>query len=125
MPASRAPFARTERVGTEIAHALAGLIERECADPRLRLVTVTEVQMSPDLKHARVMVASADPDASGTEALAALRHAGTRLRRGLAGSVRLRVVPRLDFHWDDRGERYRQLETLIERGLPPGQSGRP
>lgn len=118
MPASRTPYARTERVGTEIAHALAGLIERECADPRLRLVTVTDVHMSPDLKQARVMVASADPEASGEEALAALRHAGTRLRRALASAVRLRVVPRLNFYWDDRGERYSKLETLIERGLP-------
>ncbi len=116
-----APFSRTERVGSEVAHALAGLIERECADPRLVLVTVTEVRMSPDLKHARVMVASADPGATGDKALAALRRAAPRLRRGLGKSLRLRVIPKLDFQWDDRGSRYHDLEALIAKGLPPDQ----
>jgi ribosome-binding factor A len=113
------PVPRAVRVGTEIAHVLAVLIEREYADPRLHLVTVTEVRMSRDLKHAHVMVSSADPGAVPSAALAALRHAGTRLRRGLAGQVRLRSVPRLTFEWDSRSEAYRHLESLIARGLPP------
>lgn len=115
---STAPYSRAERVGAEVAHALAGLIERECADPRLHLITVTEVHMSPDLKYAKVFVSSVDPGASRDEALAGLRHAGTRLRRALGGAVRLRVLPRLDFKWDDRSDHYRRIETLIERGLP-------
>jgi len=119
MHSGELPYSRTERVGAEVAQALAGLIERECADPRLNLVTVTEVDMSPDLKQARVMVSSADPQADGEAAVAALRHAGKRLRRGLASRVRLRVVPWLEFRWDDRGERYQHLEELISRGLPP------
>lgn len=116
-----APVSRAVRVGTEIAHALAVLIEREYADPRLRLMTVTEVRMSPDLKHARVMVSSADPETVPDAALAALRHAGTRLRHGLAGRVHLRSVPRLTFEWDNRSEDYRRLESLIARGLPPAE----
>lgn len=116
-----APVPRAVRVGTEIAHVLASLIEREYADPRLRLVTVTEVRMSRDLKHARVLVSSADPAADSDAALAALRHAGTRLRRGLGGRVRLRSIPRLAFEWDTRGEDYRRIESLIARGLPPAE----
>lgn len=117
------PTPRAVRVGAEIAHALAGLIERDCADPRLRLVTVTSVRMSPDLRQARVMVSSADPAAPPEATLAALRHAGARLRHGLAGRVRLRVVPRLDFSWDRSGEDYVRLEGLIARGLPPSSGG--
>jgi ribosome-binding factor A len=109
---------RAERVGGEIAQALARLIERDCADPRLRLVTVTEVRMSPDLKYARVDVSSVDPAADGAAVIAALTHAGNRLRRSLTSEVRLRAVPRLDFHWDDRSERQQALESLIARGLP-------
>ncbi len=115
---SVSPASRPARVGTEVAHALAGLIERRCADPRLRLVTVTEVSMSPDLKRARVMVSSADPAADPESTLGALRHAGTRLRRELATEIRLRVLPRLDFEWDRRGERGAHLEALIAQGLP-------
>ena len=120
---NNAPVSRAERVGAEIAHALAVLIERECADPRLHLVTVTGVRMSPDLKYARVEVSSVDPAADGDTVVAALVHAGSRLRRALGGQVRLRVVPRLDFHWDDRGERMQHLDALIARGLPPGGRG--
>ncbi|MGH8224939.1 MAG: 30S ribosome-binding factor RbfA [Gammaproteobacteria bacterium] len=114
------PVSRPARVGTEVAHALAGLIERRCADPRLRLVTVTEVSMSPDLKCARVMVSSADPMADPESVLTVLRHAGSRLRHELAAEIRLRVLPRLEFDWDNRGEQSARLEALIARGLPPG-----
>lgn len=115
---ANAPVGRTVRVGAEVAHALADLIERELADPRLRLITVTGVDMSPDLKLARIKVSSADPGASPDVALKALRHAGSRLRQGLAGRIKLRVVPRLDFAWDHSGEAYRRLDALIARGLP-------
>lgn len=117
------PSSRPVRVGAEIAHALASLIERRCADPRLHLVTVTEVDMSPDLKLARVMVSSADPAADPECALAALRHAGTRLRRELGAEVRLRVLPRLEFVWDRRGEQSARLEALIAQGLPRADDG--
>lgn len=112
------PVPRTERVGVEIAHALARVIERECDDPRLYLVTITGVRMSPDLKYAHVSVSSVDPRADGEAVVAALAHAGSRLRRSLASAVRLRVVPRLAFEWDNSSERGRHLETLIARGLP-------
>lgn len=115
------PVPRAVRVGTEVAHVLAALIEREYADPRLRFVTVTAVRMSRDLKHARVMVSSADPGTDADAALGALRHAGTRLRHGLAGRIRLRSIPRLTFEWDSRGEDYQRLESLIARGLPPAE----
>lgn len=114
------PVPRATRVGTEVARTLAALIEQEYADPRLRLVTVTEVRMSRDLKTARVLVSSADPAAAPEPALAALRHAGGRLRHDLAGRVKLRVVPRLHFEWDRRGPDYQRLESLIARGLPGG-----
>lgn len=113
---------RAARVGGELAHALALLIERECADPRLHLVTVTGVDMSPDLKYAKVSVSSADPNADGDAVIEALVHAGARLRRSLPSQVRLRVVPRLDFRWDDSGERQQRLESLIARGLPRERS---
>lgn len=113
------PAPRAMRVSTEISHLLATIIEREYGDPRLHLVTVTEVQLSRDLRHARVMVSSADPARVPGEALAALRHAGSRLRRDLAGRIRLRVVPRLSFEWDERGEEDQRLQALIRQGLPP------
>ncbi len=116
---------RPERVGTEVAHALARLIERRCADPRLALVTVTGVSMSPDLKQARVHVASADPGADPDAVLAALHHAGKRLRHELAREIRLRTMPRLSFAWDHSGDERARLDDLIARGLPRSEGGTP
>ncbi|MDN5865062.1 MAG: 30S ribosome-binding factor RbfA [Gammaproteobacteria bacterium] len=109
--------ARKARVGPQIAQVLAGLLAR-FADPRLALVTVTAVDVSPDLKQARVWVSSVNPDADADKTLAALRHAGTRLRRELASRVHLRTVPRLSFVWDHGSEDRERLDELISRGLP-------
>lgn len=112
--------ARKTRVGTEVARVLARLLAR-FADPRLSLVTVTAVDMSPDLKLARVWVSSVDPDADAQKTLTALRHAGARLRRQLAGCIRLRTVPRLSFAWDRSSAERERLDDLIARGLPGGK----
>lgn len=120
---TNAPVSRAERVGVEIAHALADVIEHECADPRLYLVTITGVHMSPDLKYAQVNVSSVNPAADGAAVITALVHAAPRLRRFLARAVRLRAVPRLDFRWDNSSERGQYLEALIARGLPRGGDG--
>ncbi len=112
-----APIPRKTRVGVEVQHALARLIERY-ADPRLELVTVTEVDMSPDLKQARVLVSSVNPAADREAILNALRHAGSRLRHELAREVRLRTLPWLKFAWDSSSDERDRLANLIARGLP-------
>lgn len=115
-----APIPRKTRVGAEVQHALARLIERY-ADPRLDLVTVTEVDMSPDLKQARVLVSSVNPAADRKTILSALRHAGSRLRHELAREVRLRTLPWLKFAWDSSSDEREYLDDLIARGLPQGE----
>lgn len=115
---------RKTRVGSEIAHALASLIVR-LADPRLVLVTVTDVDMSPDLKQARVSISSVNPNVNADQTLEALRHAGGKLRRQLAGEVHLRVVPRLSFVWDHGSEEREHIDELIARGLPSAKDAPP
>ncbi|MFZ1414686.1 MAG: 30S ribosome-binding factor RbfA [Defluviicoccus sp.] len=111
------PFSQRQlRVGAEIQHALAWILERgEVHDPGLvgRTLTVTEVQMSPDLRHARVFVV---PQSSGdaTEGvIAALSHARTFLRRRLGEEVRLRFSPELSFAPDRSFETADRIEHLL------------
>ena len=111
------PVARQARVGAEVAHAMAKLIVRY-ADPRLALVTVTGVDMSPDLKQARILVSSVNPAADVEGTLIALRHAATRLRHELAREVHLRTLPWLKFAWDYSTAERDRLDDLIARGLP-------
>lgn len=93
---------RTERVAQQVRSEIARILREEVTDPRLRLVTITHVEVSPDLSHARISWSSL----SGDEAEAigrvrqALEHAAGFVRRRLAVALPLRRAPALHFHHD-------------------------
>jgi len=94
---------------------LADLIQRELKDPRVGFVTVTEVRMSPDLKHARVYVSVFEGGEEGKqESVAALQRAEGFLRRSLGRRLRLRYVPHLRFVVDDTLDHSARIEELLE-----------
>jgi ribosome-binding factor A len=105
---------RTDRVNDLLRHELTTLIQREMADPRVRLAVVSEVHVSPDLRHARVLVSTVGDEAAREEAVAALRHAAGFLRRQLAPRLRLRAIPDLDFHLDRGAEHSVRIAELLE-----------
>lgn len=103
--------ARPRRVGDQIRRDLAELMTRELSDPRIGLVTITDVEVSGDLGHAKVFV-SLPRDADATQVMAGLTHATPWLRRALAPRLRLRIMPTLKFHQDktvDEADRIGQL----------------
>ena len=109
---------RPGRVGDLIRSQLAQTILREVQDPRVRLTTISSVEVTRDLRHARVKVSVVGDDEEREAALEALRHARGFLRTRLAKSElkNLRVMPELRFELD-RGPEYSQrisdlLETL-------------
>ncbi len=110
-------FSRARRVEEQLKRLLAELIRREVKDPRVGLVTVTAVELSRDLTHARVFFTPfagiGDPDA----ALEALRHAAGYLRHELRNALRLRVTPELHFAIDDSIERGARLSGLISEAV--------
>ena len=109
-------FGRSVRVGDQIRRELAVLVSRELADPRVGEVTVSGVDVSADLRHARVLVTpgrGTDGDASA----AALNHAAGFLRSKLARRIRLRRLPSLLFEHDRTLERALRIEALIH-GTP-------
>ncbi len=91
------------------------LLLREARDPRLVGVTVTEVEISPDLGHARVFISLIGDEAERTGALEALDHASGFLRRQLAGRLDLRRVPRLSFHLDESMERGQRILSILHQ----------
>jgi ribosome-binding factor A len=103
------------RVAEEIRHVLAGLFERrDFRDPELAAaqLTVTEVRMSPDMKHATVFVARlgrADVDAL----LPVLKRAAPFLRGQVAQAVRLRYAPDLSFQPDQALEYATKIDRLL------------
>jgi ribosome-binding factor A len=111
---------RTERISEALREELSELVAYELTDPRVALATVTDVQVSPDKKHAFVRVGiPADGDKQQT--LAALEHAGGFLRKELALRLGLFRVPELHFESDiatDLGGRMEHLLKRVKKGRP-------
>ncbi len=103
---------RPERVGAMVQELLGELFARGMRDPRIGLVTITGVKMSPDLREARVYWAVHGDPEQRKHTQKGLEKAKGFLRHEIAQSLKLRVTPDLHFSYDeaiDRGERIEQL----------------
>jgi len=119
---AKGPSQRQLRVGEEVRHALAWILERgEVRDPELSgvAITVTEVRIGPDLRNATAFVV---PLGGGDPArvIRALNRAAPFLRRRVARSVRLKYVPGIEFAADDTFDRVEKIDALLRapRGNP-------
>jgi ribosome-binding factor A len=106
-------FPRARRVEEQLKRVLAEQIRREVKDPRIGLVTITTVEVSRDLTHARVYFTPFAGVGDADAALEALRHAAGFLRHQVGNLMRLRVAPELEFRLDDSIERGAKLSALI------------
>jgi len=111
-------FSRTNRIGQLVMRELAQMIQQDVSDPRVGLVTVSHVDVTSDMKYAKVFVTrfnGVDSDQDVKECLAGLRNAAGYLRRNLAGRVELRNIPELRFHYDKSLEHGFQMDELIAK----------
>ncbi|QJD60256.1 30S ribosome-binding factor RbfA [Pseudomonas sp. gcc21] len=112
-------YSRTQRVADQMQRELAQLIHREVRDPRIGMVTLTAVEVSRDLAHAKVyltlMGEATEEDIA--QNLSALKDAAGFLRVQLGRSMKLRSVPQLHFHYDESVRRGVHLSSLIERAV--------
>ena len=112
-------FTRAERVSDSVQQELATLIRSEVRDPRVGMVNVTEVQISRDLAYGKVFVSfvgERDQDQID-EAMDALNGASGYLRKLLGASIQLRIVPKLNFIFDETGRRGQHLSALIDLAI--------
>jgi ribosome-binding factor A len=111
---------RMRRVDEAVRQVVSDALSAELKDPRVGFVTVTDVKTSPDLSHARVYVSvlGADGGASNEQergdTLEGLRSAHGFLQGRLAGQLRLKRTPTLEFLYDDTTDRALRLEELID-----------
>lgn len=114
-------FPRSRRVADEIQRELAEIIRLELKDQRVGMITITGVEVTHDLEHAKIFVTSLatgpSAQASHEEVLRALRHAAGFLRSQLAHRMRLRMVPQLTFAYDESVERGMHLSQLIDQAI--------
>jgi ribosome-binding factor A len=118
-------YSRSSRIADQIQRDLSEAIRTELKDPRVGMVTITAVEVSRDLSHARVFVTSLAGAEAMEESLGALRHAAGFLRSFLARTLRLRTVPELQFVYDESVERGIRLSRLIDEANEPNSGPDP
>lgn len=113
---------RQERVADLIHQQLAELLKKEVQDPRLSLMSLTAVSISPDLKEAKIFYTlPEDYDPQGVQI--ALDRATGYLRRLLAKATVLRYVPKLLFTYDESIARANKISLLIKKAIQDGEEG--
>jgi ribosome-binding factor A len=107
-------FPRARRIADQIQRELADIIRFELKDPRIGMITLTDVEVSQDYAYARVFFTVLQ---QANEACEALQHASGFLRSQLARRMRLRSVPQLQFKYDTSVARGVQLSRLIDEAV--------
>ena len=107
---------RVERINDLLRSELSELIGRELKDPRLAgLISITEVETTSDLRHAKVFVSVFGSDEERQSSLAALRSAAGFLRHEVAQRIVIRHMPELDFRIDSSIERGDRILRLLRQ----------
>ncbi len=110
---------RSQRVADVVRAELSRLILLEAHDKDLHLATITDVEMPPDLRSARVFYSCLGGEEERAKAAEALRRAAGFLRREVGQRCRLRYAPELHFQFDRSLERGARIEELLHQVLPP------
>ncbi len=110
-------YARTQRVADFLQRELASLLQREVRDPRVGMVSITGVDVSRDLGHARVFftLLGADSAEDAKQSTEVLNGMAGFLRSQLSKDSNMRSVPQLKFFFDSSVGRGREMEDLIRR----------
>ena len=110
---------RSARVGEQILKEIAELIEHRVKDPRVKGVTLTGVEMSNDLKYARVFFSVLGRDVEPRDVLDGFSSAKGFIRREIGARMELRYVPELDFRHDTSLEHGEKMEKLLDSLVKP------
>ncbi len=117
-------FSRARRVGEQMRRELSVLLQQSVKDPRIGMVSLSEVRVTHDLSHARIYISLLDKSQDVDTTVDLLNKASSFLRRELAQRMRLRIVPGLRFVYDESIERGANLEALIEASVAADRRGR-
>ena len=108
-------YARKDRVTEQIRRELAELIRAEVKDPRVGMISLTDVEITPDYAHAKVFFTTLAEADKVKEILFGLKKASGFLRRELGRRIRIHTTPELHFVYDQSLERGASLSQLIDQ----------
>ncbi len=107
-------FTRADRVAGKLQRVLCELLTTKVKDPRLHLVTVTSVKLSPDLKLAKIYFTTAGGSAKTKDAYKGFETARGYIKRSLAQELGLRYMPDLRFYYDDSFDTSARVNKLLK-----------
>jgi len=110
-------FSRNQRLGNQVLRTLNELLRFETKDPRLKLVSLTAVELSRDLSVARVYFSMLDPNGDPKPVQDGLERASGFLRSRLGREIKIRHVPELRFAHDDSAAEAQRISSLIDAAL--------
>ena len=114
-------FSRSSRVVEQIKRELAELIRLELKDPRVKFVTINDVEITPDYAHAKIFFTVLETD-KRAEIEAGLQRGAGFLRRELGKRVRIHTLPQLHFVYDASVEQGAHMSKLIDEAVRSDQA---
>ena len=115
-------FKRSERVSGQLRRELAQMIQQEIKDPEVGLVSVSDVEVTRDLAHAKVYITVFDTEKAAIS-IKALKRAAGFLRTRLGQDLRMRNIPQLHFLHDDSVETGQKMDELIDQAMEADLTG--
>lgn len=106
---------RVQRVAEQMKKEIADILKNEIKDPRLGFVSVTEVELSPDLRYAKVYISIFGDEQAKKESLEVLVRATGFVRREIGQRLSLRFVPEITFKFDPSIERGARIAELLHQ----------
>lgn len=117
-------FKRSQRVSGQLRRELAQMIQLELNDPEIGFISVSDVEVTRDLAHAKVFVTVFNTT-QAKDSINALKRAAGFLRMRLGQDLRMRNVPQLHFIHDDSVETGLRMDSLIEQAIEADQESKP
>jgi ribosome-binding factor A len=110
-------FSRKERVSEQIRREVADLIRTELKDPRVGMISITDVEVTADYAHAKIFFSSMSGSENLTEIMTGLQKSSGFLRRELGKRISIHMTPQLHFVFDQSLERGADLTKLIQEAV--------
>ena len=118
-------FSRKDRVSEQVRRELSELISKELKDPRVGMISITDVEVTADYAHAKVFFSTLAGSENLAEVMTGLQKASGFLRRELGKRIRIHMTPQLHFVFDQSLERGADLSKLIQEAVAISETSDP
>jgi ribosome-binding factor A len=111
------PYLRAERISGKIQQAITDLLSKKMQDPRIEMATISAVELTPDLRVARVYITVFGDKTRIRDALDGFKNSKGFIKKRIAPKLGLKYMPDLRFYYDDSFDKAAQMDELIKSAL--------